>query len=91
MSCLCLGHHPQTKRKQAAAALCQVSSVSFRNFPVQVEQLRRRMAEQAAQIERLRAARLTAEAALAAARDEVDSLHAALRCACCHKQGSACR
>ena len=46
----------------------------------QVEQLRRQTEEQAAHVERLQAARLTAEAELLHARDEVDSLHAALRC-----------
>jgi hypothetical protein len=44
-----------------------------------MEQLRRQTEEQAAHVERLQAARLTAEAELLHARDEVDSLHAALR------------
>ncbi len=48
---------------------------------LQVDQQQQRFEEQAARVERLQAARLSAEAELLHARDEVDSLHAALRCA----------
>ena len=48
----------------------------------QAAEQQQRLEEQAAHVERLQAARLSAEAELLHTRDEVDSLHAALRCAC---------
>ena len=53
----------------------------FARLRMQVDQQQQRIDEQAARVERLQAARLSAEAELLHARDEVDSLHAALRCA----------